>query len=98
LCHQIIHNQQYQTISSISRKHLLETQQKRYLTPILHNITMHISPTCIVHGCNFITSKRYKLDVVDNNFNHFSHSMVYVFCHFSTNLVSQIFSRHILNF
>jgi hypothetical protein len=82
LCHQRIHNQQCQTISSRSRKHLLDTQQQGYLTPILHNITQHTCPTCIIHGCNLITSKRYKLGILNNNFNCFSHLMVYVFCHF----------------
>jgi hypothetical protein len=52
LCHQRIHNQQCQTISSRSKVHLLDIQQQGYLTPILHNIIMHICPTCIIHVCN----------------------------------------------
>jgi hypothetical protein len=74
-----------------SRKHLLDIQQQWYLTPILHNITMHTCPTYIVHGCNSITSRRYKLGILDINFSCFSHFMVYVFCHFQLTLLNQCF-------
>jgi len=77
-----------------SRKHLLDIQQQWYSTPILHNITMHTCPTCIVHGCNSITSKRYKLGILDINFSYFSHFMVYVFCHFPASPVRLMFFGH----
>jgi hypothetical protein len=91
LCHQRIHNQLCQTISFRSTKHLLDIQQQWYLTPILHNIAMHTCPTCIIHGCNFITSKRYKLGILDSNFSHFSYFMVYVFYHFPPSPIRPIF-------
>jgi hypothetical protein len=94
LCHQKFHNQQCQTISSRSKNHLLDIQQQQYPTLILHNITMHTCPICIVHGCNFITSKRCELDILDSNFNHFFHFMVDMFCFFLANPIRLMLSGH----
>ncbi len=63
------------------------------MTPILHNITMHTCPICIIHGSNFIISLKYKLGILDNNFSGFSHPMVNVFCHFLANRVRPFFFR-----
>lgn len=40
---------------------------------ILHNVSMHTCPTCIIHGCDFITCKGCKLDIIDDNFNDLFH-------------------------
>jgi hypothetical protein len=33
---------------------MLHIQQQRYITTILHNITMHTCPICIIHGSDLI--------------------------------------------
>jgi len=36
---------------------MLQIQQQSYVTPILHNVTMHTCPTCIIHGSDLIQVK-----------------------------------------
>jgi hypothetical protein len=44
--------------------------QHWYPTPIMHN-AMHTCPTYIIHGCDFITGKKNKVENLDNKFNSF---------------------------
>ncbi len=78
LCHQKIHDYHSQNINLKSIYHMLHIQQQGYLTPFLHNVSMHICPTCVIHGCDFITCKGYKLDIMDDNFNGLFHLVFYV--------------------
>ncbi len=55
------------------------------------NYTMHICPICILHGGNLITSKEYKLGILDDNFNGLFHFIVYMFYYFPTNLIRPMF-------
>jgi hypothetical protein len=52
---------------------------------------MHICPICILHGGNLITSKEYKLGILDDNFNGLFHFIVYMFYYFPTNLIRPMF-------
>lgn len=85
------HDQQSQVVSSISREHLLHIQQQRYFTPILHNVTMLTCPTCIVHGCDPITSKRNKVGILNNKLSCLKNFIMYVYYNLLTNPSYQFF-------
>ncbi len=85
------HDQQSQVVSPIFRKHLLHIQQQRYFTPILHDVTMLMCPTCIIHGCDPITSKRNKVGILDNKLSCIKIFIMYVFYNLPTNPVIPIF-------
>jgi len=81
-------------------KTLAKSQQQGYLTPIFQNITIHTCPIYIFHGCDLITSKKYKLHILDNLkcFYLMDHLIVLVFYFFPTNLIKAMVFRDRLDF
>jgi len=81
-------------------KTLAKSQQQGYLTPIFQNITIHTCPIYIFHGCDLITSKKYKLHILDNLkcFYLMDYLIVLVFYFFPTNLIKAMVFRDRLDF
>ncbi len=69
----------------------MHIQQKWYLTPILHNVTMNISPTYIIHGYNLIIGKKIKLGILDNKLSNLQNFSLYVLCNLPINPIKPMF-------
>ncbi len=69
----------------------MHIQQKWYLTPILHNVTMNISPTYIIHGYNLIIGKRNKLGILDNKLSNLQNFSLYILCNLIINPIKPMF-------